>query len=866
VTESQDRLAVALASRYTLEGKLGHGGMATVYLARDLKHDRLVAIKVMHPELAQVLGPERFLREVRTTARLQHPHILPIHDSGETAGLLWYTMPYVRGETLRARLRREVQLPVGSALELARQVALALDYAHRAGVVHRDLKPENVLLSEGQALVADFGLAKALAEADEGKLTGSGMAVGTPAYMSPEQASCEPVDARTDVYSLGCVLYEMMAGEPPFTGPTARAIIAKRLAAAPPPLRTVRPAVPEPVEQAIGQALAPVPADRFPTAADFAKALTAPEARASKGRRVPRGLATVLVGLLLGIGVLFAWGRSHPAAEMPGIPRRLAVLPFESVGPVEDSYFTDGLTEEVRGKLSGLAGLEVIASTSSGQYKRTSKPLQQVAVELGVRYLLVGRVRWAQGADGVRRVRVSTELVEIKDMRLPTTRWQAPFEAPLTDVFRVQGDIAAGVAEALGVTLGTGQRERLAAPPTENLAAYAAFLRGNDAAEDLTNFEVVALRRARDEYERAVALDPRFALAWAYLSRAQMHIYWVAPTAAGAAAARHAADQAIALAPGSPDGYLALGDYYSFVRRDFVPALEQYALGRRVAPKNVRLLNALATVEQNLGDYVGALAHLQEAQVLDPRSALIARNMVDALVLLRRYPEALASANRAVALDPGNLEGIHTKVLVYLSQGDLVKARAALRAVPPDVDPAALAVHTAIYDDLYWVLDDAQQQLLLRLAPGQFGNSRSAWAVLLAGTYYLRGAETQARVYADSARRAVAAELKQVPGDAQLHVSLGLALAYLGRKNEAIREGTRAVALVPATKNAFDGLYFQHQLVRIYLVVGEHERALDLLELLLKKPYWLTPGWLEIDPTFAPLRGNSRFERLLRGA
>jgi tetratricopeptide (TPR) repeat protein len=482
-----------------------------------------------------------------------------------------------------------------------------------------------------------------------------------------------------------------------------------------------------------------------------------------------------------------------------------------------------------------------------------------------VRYLLVGRVRWAQGADGVRRVRVSTELVEVKDMRLPTTRWQAPFEAPLTDVFRVQGDIAAGVAEALGVTLGTGERERLAARPTENLAAYSAFLRGNEAAEDLTNFEVVALQRARDHYERAVALDPSFALAWAYLSRAQMHIYWVAPTAAGAAAARHAADQAIALAPRSPDGYLALGDYYSFVRRDLVPALEQYALGRRVAPKNVRLLNALATAEQNLGDYVGALAHLREAQVLDPRSALIARNMVDALVLLRRYPEALASANRAVALDPGNLEGIHTKVLVHLSQGDLVEARAALRAVPPEVDPAALAAHTATYDDLYWVLEDAQQQLLLRLAPGQFG-SRSTWAVVLAETYYLRGGETQARAYADSARRALAAELKQVPEEAQLHVSLGLALAYSGRKNEAVREGRRAVALVPTTKNAFDGLYYEHQLARIYLVVGEPERALDLLELLLKRPYWLTPGWLKIDPAFAPLRGNPRFERLLRGA
>ncbi|HEY7635325.1 MAG TPA: serine/threonine-protein kinase, partial [Gemmatimonadales bacterium] len=271
--ELATRLAVALADRFTLERELGRGGMATVYLAQDLKHDRPVALKVLHPEIAASLGTERFLREIRLTARLQHAHILPVFDSGAAVGQPWYTMPYVRGESLRDRLRREVQLSVETALDITRQVAQALEYAHREGVVHRDIKPENVLLSEGQALVADFGVARALGAAGEEALTGTGMALGTPAYMAPEQASAGQVDARTDVYALGCVLYEMLAGEPPFTGPTPQAVIAKRFAQPAPSVLIVRPSVPRMVDEAIRKAMAPVPADRFPSVARFAEAL-----------------------------------------------------------------------------------------------------------------------------------------------------------------------------------------------------------------------------------------------------------------------------------------------------------------------------------------------------------------------------------------------------------------------------------------------------------------------------------------------------------------------------------------------------------------------------------------------------------------
>ena len=357
MADLREQLQSGLADRYRLERELGRGGMATVYLARDIRHRRPVALKVLHPELGAVLGTERFLREVETAAGLQHPHILPVFDSGEAAGRLWYTMPYVEGESLRDRLVREVQLPVEDAVRLTREVAEALDYAHRHGVVHRDIKPDNILLTEGHASVADFGIAKAVSTAGGEALTQTGTAVGTPAYMSPEQASPgAPLDGRSDVYSLGCVLYEMLAGEPPFTGPSSQAIIARHCADPPRSIRVVRPGVPLAVERAVERALAKVAADRFQTAGEFARCLATPEvsstsavapagsARAPeptlaaprKAVRHPRTLATLAIAVLVGLGVLLAWLRSRPDAGAAH-PKRLAVLPFENLGRPEDA-------------------------------------------------------------------------------------------------------------------------------------------------------------------------------------------------------------------------------------------------------------------------------------------------------------------------------------------------------------------------------------------------------------------------------------------------------------------------------------------------------------------------------------------------
>jgi serine/threonine-protein kinase len=865
--------------------------MATVHLAQDLRHERPVALKVLLPELAAPLGPDRFQREIKLAARLQHPHILTVHDSGETAGQLWFTMPYVEGESLRDRLRRERQLSVEDALRVTREAAAALDYAHRHGVIHRDIKPENILLTaEGHTLVADFGIARALG-GDE-HLTQTGMSVGTPAYMSPEQASGDKtIDARTDIYSLGCVLYEMLAGEPPYTGPTAQVIIMKRFTEPVPSVRKSRPSVPEAVDQAIQRALAPIAADRHATTAEFARGLqptvtAAPPATSTvatpatsppppapspspfltRARRLPVTAIALVLGFLIGLGVLFAWRRTHAGTEESAGPKRVAVLPFENLGDSADAYFADGMTDEVRGKLSHVSGLAVIARTSSNEYRKTTKAPQQIARELGADYLLTATVRWEKATGGPSRVRVSPELMRVEPGAAPTTKWQQGFDASLTDVFQVQADIATKVASALNVALGDSARHDLAAKPTANLAAYDAYLKGEAASQAMAVGDPASLRRAIGFYEQAVALDSAFVPAWAQLARARATLYSNStPTPELAAETRQAAERAQALGPNRPEGQLALGDYYGAVELDHRQALAALEAGLKLAPNNADLLGTAALAEQSLGRWDAALQHLTRASALDPRSATAARRTGLTLLYLRRYSEAQAVMDRALALAPTNLRIIEVKAMVALGQGDLASAQAIVRTALTTVEPAALLAFLGIYQDLYWVLDDSQQQQLIALPPSAFDNDRSQWGIVRAQTYALRGDQARTRIYADSARLGMEEQLRAAPDDGQRHVFRGLALAYVGRKAEAIAEGKRGVALWPISRDAYVGAYIQHQLVRIYLLLDEPDQALDQLEPLLKMPYYLSPGWLRIDPTFAPLKGNPRFERLVAG-
>jgi serine/threonine-protein kinase len=513
--DSIAELRAGLAGRYRIDRELGEGGMAVVYLARDLERDRDVALKVLRPELGVASGADRFDREIRLAARLVHPNILPLLDSGITDGRLWFTMPYVEGETLRARLARDRQLPLDEVVRLTGEIADGLEHAHGRGILHRDIKPENILLASGHALIADFGIARALADTDE-RITATGFALGTPGYMSPEQSSGQgTIDARSDQYALASVSYEMLAGEPPFTGPTAQAVIARRLSQPPPSIRAIRPAIPEDVDSALRRALSPVPADRFGSTAEFARALSgatgtvraAPALRA----RWPM-VAAITVLLAVTAFLLLRPDPARIASETPDRAVRLAVLPFRMLGSNSgDRYLAEGITEEVTSALANLGGLRVIDRSSVVPIAAAGRTAQAIGQSLGVDALVDGDVQKSGNA-----IRVGVKLI---DPATGETRWSKRWDHTSEDVFKVQSEIASQVAAVLRIQLAERESRRLSRPPTTNPAAYDAYLRAK--AMDREKGRPNDLARADSilaVLRQAVALDSTFAPAWAQIA------------------------------------------------------------------------------------------------------------------------------------------------------------------------------------------------------------------------------------------------------------------------------------------------------------------------------------------------------------
>jgi eukaryotic-like serine/threonine-protein kinase len=633
--------AVALSSRYAIERELGRGGMATVYLAHDLKHQRQVAVKVLRPELAAAIGPDRFLREIEIAARLNHPNILPLYDSGDAGSFLFYVMPYIRGESLRARLDREKPMPIGEAVAITRQVAAALEFAHGHGVVHRDVKPENILLHEGVAVVADFGIALALHSVSGGRLTGAGIMLGTPLYMSPEQSLGEPLDARSDVYSLACVLYEMLVGQAPHAGPNVQAVITRRLSSPALPLRRLRSAVPLAIERAAMKALATNPADRFASAAVFADALV-------------------------------ETGSPHPS--IPSV----AVLPFRNLSAdPENEYFADGITEDVIAQLSRIRALKVISRTSVMQFKKRDQTLREIGAALDATTLLEGSVR-----RSANRVRIGAQLI---DVDADETLWAETYDRQLTDIFAIQSDVALQIAGALRAELSRDERVRIGREPTRDVDAYQLYLQGRHLHIQYT---AEAMHQAIEYFERAIEKDPSYAMAWVGVAIASTELAETGAVRPDDAyrRARSALDQALELDSDLGEAHCGLAHVMFLSEFDWDGAELEFKRALELTPNSADSYDLYGRLCSALERYDEAIVLQTRAQELDPLAHRV--DVATAYLRASRYDEALQFALRAVEFDP-RYSRAHATVawcLALMGRLDeaLVRMRTAVSMSPGD--------------------------------------------------------------------------------------------------------------------------------------------------------------------------------------
>ncbi len=651
MSDVPSRLSGTLADRYAVEQEIGRGGMATVYLAVDLKHNRKVALKVLHPELAASVGHARFLREIEIVAGLTHPRILTLIDSGEADGLLYYVMPYVEGETLKDRLGREGALPVEESVRIAREVADALAYAHERGVIHRDVKPSNILFEAGHAVIADFGVARAVGVAGEGDATSAGLTVGTPKYMSPEQASAGEVDGRADVYALGCVLWEMLAGDAPFDGPTPHAILALKSSDSTPSLRVRRKSVPLDVEGVIAKAMAPQAADRYTTARDFEGALAEPETaeklRPRRRRQArTRSLAGAAIVVLAALGAWWMFGRGT-ALEAAG-PYPLAVLPPENLTG-EEEYFVVGQHQALIDHLAAIGGLRVISRNSVVQYGDTEMTIPEIADELGVRGVVASTL--ARHGDTV-RIQLQLIVAEPEEDLV----WSGSYDEAITGLYAMYGEAARSIATGAEVELSPAEETRLGGTRSIDPATYEAYLRGmhhlyKDTPEDIQQ-GLVYLHDATDR-------NPTDAMAWAGLALGYSAVgHGPLPTPDVWARARAAAERAVRLDSTLAEAWSALADVRFYADYDWVGAEEAFRRANELNPSIAMNHFHYAWLLLVLGRYDEGVVEHELAKELDPFTPFQSALLGWCYLYGGETEKAKVQARRTLELNPDGTWGL----------------------------------------------------------------------------------------------------------------------------------------------------------------------------------------------------------------
>ncbi len=877
---------------YRIESLIGVGGMGEVYLARDERLGRKAALKLLPDSLTtDETQLSRFKNEARSASALNHPNILTVYEIGTEGNRQFIATEFIEGMTLRASLEGG-RMNLHAALEIAVQVASALAAAHEAGVVHRDIKPENIMLRpDGYAKVLDFGIAKLnerlASDLDEVGTTAvlqtrPGLVLGTAHYMSPEQARSQKVDARSDIWSLGVVLYEMVGGSPPFRGETSSDCIASILTTEPPSLSGVLPDVPPQLESILQKALHKNSDERYQTIKEMLADLrnlkggleaqdSRPQTKAraesivSKIKRHKRGVLLTLAAALLAAAVVarsFFFVAPAPLAN----EKSIALLPFENLSEEKsNAYFVDGIQDEILTRLSKIADLKVISRTSTERYKKTSQKLSEIANQLGVANLLEGSVQKTND-----QVRINVQLIRAaNDSHL----WAETFDRKLTDIFSVESEVAKAIADQLRAKL-TGQEELvIAAKPTDNVEAYDAYLRG--LAYTLKTFHTPANLLGAQKYLReAVRLDPKFALSWALLSYVDARGYLTTnlqPTVALREEARQAAETALTLQPNLGEAVVAKGYYHSACLKDYDTAVRYYEQARQFLPNSSRIPEFLAYVERRRGQWDRSESYFNEAERLDPRNVFLLTQHAISYIYLRRFPEGLRKLDQVLDIIPDDMDTLVQKAAIAQAEGDLTRASALLAPLNPGASNAS-ALETQVYQA---ILERRTSQIIPRLKEilakpdPALGNTIGELRSWLGWAQEVAGDHAAAQQSWRQARSELEPFLKEQPENNFLIEDLALTNMRLGDKAAALALAERAMAVIPMEKDAADGPGAIEILARVAARMGEPDRAIAALQRLLSIPYEgplagipLTPALLRLDPMFDPLRNDPRFQKL----
>jgi serine/threonine protein kinase/tetratricopeptide (TPR) repeat protein len=826
-------------SHYEIIEKIGAGGMGVVYKVLDTKLKRHVALKFLPPHLTQDReAKERFAHEAQAASRLEHHNICNIHEIDETEdGRMFISMACYEGETVKQKMERGL-LDISETIDIAIQSAQGLAMAHEKGIIHRDIKPENIIItSDGTVKIMDFGLAKLAGQIG---LTVAGTTVGTVAYMSPEQVRGEAIDHRTDIWSLGVMLYEMLTGRLPFKGDHAQAVIYSILNEEPQPVTSLRNDVPIELERIEEKAAAKPPGSRYQSVGALVADL----------RKVEQDL-----------GFHALRGCDPNTKCRPSI----AVLPFANLSPdPEQKYFCDGMAEEIMNALAHVDGLRVVARTSAFSFRGKEVDIRRIGNALCVETLLEGSVRKAGNT-----LRITAQLINVAD---GYHLWSERYDRELKDVFAIQDEIAQSIVRALKIELNGRVKRVMGARPTENLDAYQAYLRGLDYT-GRPDYSEEDFRLAVQMFERAVELDPGFALAYADLSRAHSALYFHGHdrTEARKSEAKKAVDRALELQAELPDAHLALGYYHYWCHDEYEQALEEFSIAERDLPNDARVLAVVAAILKRQSRFEDTIEHYKKAFELSPRDAGLPHEIGCAYMTMRRYAEAERYYNYSISLAPDQVYGYICKVWnCWLWRGDAEGARAVLEAMPRKVGHAISRRPAAAYYERFrhrlFTRDYEAALEVLTDVPVAFDEGQ--WwfipkALLEAHTCHLMGRPERAHVLFRAALDLLGEELRDRPDDYRVHGSLGIVHAGLGQKDDAIREGKLAVKLVPVSKNAVIGPFRVEDLAIIYTLLGEYDAAIDQIEYLLSIPCWMSVSLLCVDPRWDPLRDHPRFQRLL---